>query len=197
MASSVVFQRVLLDLWAGIRGVSVSLSRGATGLVSEQVQLQDALVSASGRNRRNRQYRVWLVYCIWLLHLFVAQHAQSLSCDNDLSCECRWHRFGSTTAQPLHFSSSFSSGVWCKFCPSRMMPSDPATIRGNGAQVSRRCLPFSPAYHFGDGHAPIPNPSFILATLNDLSYLERAMSAASVFPCYPISWTSMDLFPSA
>ena len=34
----------------------------------------------------------------------------------------------------------------------------------------------------------------ILATLNDRSYQERAMSAASVFPCYPISWTSTDLF---
>ena len=38
----------------------------------------------------------------------------------------------------------------------------------------------------------------ILATLNDRSYQERAMSAASnFFPRYPISWTSMDLFPSA
>ena len=36
----------------------------------------------------------------------------------------------------------------------------------------------------------------MLATLNDLSYQERAMSAASVFPCYPISWMSTDLFPS-
>lgn len=34
----------------------------------------------------------------------------------------------------------------------------------------------------------------MLATLNDLSYQERAMSAASVFPHYPISWTSTDLF---
>ena len=34
----------------------------------------------------------------------------------------------------------------------------------------------------------------VLATLNDLSYQERAMSAASVFPRYPISWTSMDFF---
>ena len=32
MSSSVVFQRLLLDLWAGIRGVLVSLSRGATHL---------------------------------------------------------------------------------------------------------------------------------------------------------------------
>ena len=31
MSSSVVFQRLLLDLWAGIRGVPVSLSRDATG----------------------------------------------------------------------------------------------------------------------------------------------------------------------
>ena len=32
MSSSVVFQRLLLDLWAGIRGVPVSLSRRATKL---------------------------------------------------------------------------------------------------------------------------------------------------------------------
>ena len=30
MSSSAVFQRLLLDLWAGIRGVPVSLRRGAT-----------------------------------------------------------------------------------------------------------------------------------------------------------------------
>ena len=34
----------------------------------------------------------------------------------------------------------------------------------------------------------------ILATLNDRSYQERAVPAASVFPRYPISWTSTDLF---
>ena len=34
----------------------------------------------------------------------------------------------------------------------------------------------------------------MLATLNDLSYQERAMSAALVFPRYPISWPSTDLF---
>ena len=32
MSSSVVFQRLLLDLWARIRGVPVSLSWGATTL---------------------------------------------------------------------------------------------------------------------------------------------------------------------
>ena len=37
----------------------------------------------------------------------------------------------------------------------------------------------------------------VLATLNDLSNQERAMSAASVFPRNPISWTSTDHFPSA
>ena len=37
----------------------------------------------------------------------------------------------------------------------------------------------------------------ILATLNDLSNQERAMSAASVFPRNPICWTSTDLSPSA
>ena len=32
MSSSAVFQRLLLDLWVGIRGVPVSLSRGGTWL---------------------------------------------------------------------------------------------------------------------------------------------------------------------
>ena len=80
------------------------------------------------------------------------------------------------------------------------MPSDPDTICRNGAQVSRRCLSFSLAYRFGDRHASIPDRSFylvVLATLNDLSYQKMAMSAASVFPRNPISWTSTDLFPSA
>ena len=92
----------------------------------------------------------------------------------------------------------FSFGVWCHLCPSRVMPSDPDTVCKNGAQVSRRCLSLSPVYRFGDGHISVLDHSFIvLTTLNDLSYQERAMSAASVFPCYPISWTSTDLFPSA
>ena len=77
----------------------------------------------------------------------------------------------------------FSFGVWCHFCPSRVMPSDPDTVCKNGAQVSRRCLSSSPVYHFGDGHVSIPDHSFVvLATHNDLSYQERAMSAALVFP---------------
>ena len=65
------------------------------------------------------------------------------------------------------------------------MPSDPDTVCKNGAQVSRRCLSFSPVYRFGDGYTSIPDRPFyfvMLATLNDLSYQERAMSAASVFP---------------
>ena len=63
------------------------------------------------------------------------------------------------------------------------MPSDPDTVCKNGAQVSRRCLSSSPVYRFGDGHVSIPDHSFVvLATLNDLSYQERAMSTASVFP---------------
>ena len=76
------------------------------------------------------------------------------------------------------------------------MPSDLATVYKNGAQVSRRCLSFSPVYRFGDGHASIPDRSsfILLETLNDLSYQERAMSAASAFPCYPISWTSTYFF---
>ena len=32
MSSSAIFQRLLLDLWAGIRGIPVSLSQGATTL---------------------------------------------------------------------------------------------------------------------------------------------------------------------
>ena len=74
------------------------------------------------------------------------------------------------------------------------MPSDPDIVCKNGAQLSRRYPPFSPAYRFGDGHASIRDHSFVvLATLNDLSYQERAMLAASVFPRNPISWTSTDL----
>ena len=57
----------------------------------------------------------------------------------------------------------FSFGVWCHFCPSRVMPSDPDTVCKNGAQVSHRCLSFSPAYRFGDGHASMPDRSFILS----------------------------------
>ena len=56
----------------------------------------------------------------------------------------------------------FSFSVWCHFCPSRVMPSDPDTVCKNGAQASRRCLSFSPVYRFGDGHASIPDRSFIL-----------------------------------
>ena len=80
------------------------------------------------------------------------------------------------------------------------MPSDPDTVCKNGVQLSHRCLSFSLAYRFGDRRVSILDHPFhpvVLATLNDLSYQERAMSAASVFPRYPISWTSTDLFPSA
>ena len=93
----------------------------------------------------------------------------------------------------------FSFGVWCHFCPSRVILSDPDTVCKNGAQVSRRFLSFSPVYRFGDGHASIPDRSFyfvVLVTLNDLSYQQKAMPAASVFPYNPISWTSTDLFMS-
>ena len=93
---------------------------------------------------------------------------------NGLSGECSWHRFRSTTAQPLHFSSFFSCsffGVWCHFCPSRVMPSDPDTVCKNGAQVSCRCLSFSPVYRFGDGHVSIPDRSFILSCWQPLMIL--------------------------
>ena len=65
----------------------------------------------------------------------------------------------------------FSFGVWCHFCPSRVMPSDPDTVCKNGAQVSRRCLSFSPVYRFGDGHASIPDRSFILSCWQPLMIL--------------------------
>ena len=51
------------------------------------------------------------------------------------------------------------------------MPSDPDTICKNGAPASRRCLSFSPAYRFGDGHAPIPDRSFILSCWQPLMIL--------------------------
>ena len=93
----------------------------------------------------------------------------------------------------IHYSSAFaflqfpsSFGVWCYFCPSRVMPSDPDTVCKNGGQVSHRCLSFSPVYRFGDGHASIPDRSFIfvvLATLNDLSYQKRGnVSSLSFSP---------------
>ena len=65
----------------------------------------------------------------------------------------------------------FSFGVWCHFCPSRVMPSDLDTICKTDAQVSHRCLSFSPAYHFGDGHASIPDRSFILSCWQPLMIL--------------------------
>ena len=80
------------------------------------------------------------------------------------------------------------------------MPSDPDTICKNGAQVSHRYLSFSPAYHFGDGQASVPNRPFyfvVLTTLNDLSHHERAMSADSVFPRYPYFLDEYGYFPSA
>ena len=43
------------------------------------------------------------------------------------------------------------------------MPTDPDTVCKNGAQVSRRCLSFSPTYLFGDGHASVLNRSSILS----------------------------------
>ena len=57
----------------------------------------------------------------------------------------------------------FSFGIWCHFCPSRVMPSDPDTVYKNGAQVSRRCLSFSLAYRFGERNPSIPDCSFILS----------------------------------
>ena len=51
------------------------------------------------------------------------------------------------------------------------MPSDLDTVCKNGAQVSHRCLSFSPTYHFGDGHASIPDRSFILSCWQPLMIL--------------------------
>ena len=78
----------------------------------------------------------------------------------------------------IHYSSTFaflqfpfSFGVWCHFCPSRVMPRDPDTICKNGAQVSHRCLSFSPVYHFSDGHGPISDRSFISSCWQPLMIL--------------------------
>ena len=51
------------------------------------------------------------------------------------------------------------------------MPGDPDTVCKNGAQVSHRCLSFSPVYHFGDGHVSIPDRSFILSCWQPLMIL--------------------------
>ena len=136
--------------------------------------------------------------CICLLH---SMHIALVVVANGLSGECSWHRFGSTTAQPFHFSSSFFSfGVWCQFCPSRVMPSDLDTVCKNGAHISHRCLSFSPTYHFSDGHVSISDHSFLLSCWQPLMILvikKGQCQQPQFFPCYPISWTSMDLFPSA
>ena len=71
----------------------------------------------------------------------------------------------------LVFFSCLFFSVWCHFCPSTVMPSDPDTVCKSGAQVSRRCVSSSPVYHFGDGHASIPDRSFILSCWQPLMIL--------------------------
>ena len=93
----------------------------------------------------------------------------------------------------------FSFGVWCHFCPSRVMPSDPDTVCKNGAQVSHRCLSFSPVYRFGDGHASILDRSFILSCWQPLMILvikKGQCQQPQFFPAILISWTSTDIFRS-
>ena len=91
----------------------------------------------------------------------------------------------------------FSFGVWCHFCPSRVMPSDRHCLQKWCSGIAPMSF-FQSRYRFGDGHVSIPDHCFVvLATLNDLSYQERAMSAASVCPRNLNSWTSTDLFLSA
>ena len=82
----------------------------------------------------------------------------------------------------------FSFGVWCRFCPSRVMPSDPDTVCKNGAQVSRRYLSFSPAYHFDDGHASIPNHSFLLSCWQSLMILVINKGQCQQPPFSPLSY---------
>ena len=97
----------------------------------------------------------------------------------------------------LVFCSCSFFGVWHHFRPSGVMPSDPDTVCKNGAQVSRRFLSFSPTSHFGDRHASILDRPFylvVLATLNGLSHHKKCNVSRLSFSCYPISWTSTDLF---
>ena len=65
----------------------------------------------------------------------------------------------------------FSFYVFCQFCPSRVMPSDPDTVCKNGSQVSCWCLSFSSVYRFGNGHASILDRSFILSCWQPLMIL--------------------------
>ena len=135
--------------------------------------------------------------CICLSH---SMHIDYYLVGNDLSGECSWHRFGSTTAQPLHFSSFLFLLVLQCLVSFLSQQSD--------AKWSRHCLQkwcsgIAPMYFFQSRLSfrwwtcVYPGSFFyfvMLATLNDLSYQERAMSATLVFPCYPISWTSTDFF---
>ena len=95
--------------------------------------------------------------CICLSH---SMHVDYYLVANGLSGECSWHRFGSTTAQPLHFSSSFFFRCLVSFLSQQSDAKWPRHWLQSGAQASRRCLSFSHVYHFGDGHVSIPDLPF-------------------------------------
>ena len=106
--------------------------------------------------------------CICLSH---NMHIDYYLVANGLSGECSWHRFDLLQLNLCISPVPFSFGVWCHLCPSRVMSSDPDTVCKNGAQVSHRCLSFSPVYRFGDGHASIPDHSFLLSCWQPLMIL--------------------------
>ena len=102
---------------------------------------------------------------------------------NGLSGECSLHRFGSTTAQPLHLSSSFFFQCLVSFLSQQSDAKWSRHCLQNGAQVSHWCLSFSPAYRFGDGHASIPDRSFILSCWQPLmiSVIKKGQCQQSQF----------------
>ena len=111
--------------------------------------------------------------CICLLH---SMHIALLFDSNGLSSECSWHQFGSTIAQPLHFSSSPFFQCLVSFLSQQ-----------GDAKWSRHCLQkwcsgivrmsfFQPRLSLRWWTCFYPGSFFyfvVLATLNDLSYQER------------------------
>mgnify|MGYP006961789393 CR=1 FL=1 len=107
---------------------------------------------------------------------------------NGLSGECSWHRFGSTRAQPLHFSSFLFLLVLRCLVSFLSQQSD--------AKWSRHCLQkwcsgispissFQPRLSFRWWTCFYPESLFhfvVLATLNDLSYQKGQCQQTQFFP---------------
>ena len=105
---------------------------------------------------------------------------------NDQSCECRWHRFQSTTCTLLLSMPSLRCSVSSLSQQSdALVPSVPDTIYRSYARISRRYLSIIHPYRFSDRLVSIPNRAIHLvplATLTDTCYRKRAMSSSLAFP---------------